>query len=220
MMIVENKYLKLGETYLKFDFEYNESNVQLIKEIILGHVSENLQFKSLNRNDFKISIEFEKGSLKTRIKFWGTLFTIYIAIGQYGSFRAGMRDMEKGFLNISENIIERVEQSPNINHENILNSQKRTGLPSKIKDILNRLNYLHRNTHDLSANEIQEEILALKQEISNILAILEFEGQQQFLIELPDELSENLPAPINKKVNFYMTKYALKPEDNIDFLDE
>ncbi|MCG6190009.1 hypothetical protein [Maribellus maritimus] len=219
-MLLEKKYLKLGETYLKFDFEYNESNILLIKEIILTNFSELTQLKSLKRDDLKISIEFDEGSLKTRIKFWGALITIYIGIGQYGSFRAGLREIEKDMRTLSENIIERIDHNPNINSENIIRTEKRTGLTGKLKRILNRLEYLYGNTHDLSPNQWQEEIFNLKQEISNILTLLEAQEQEQFLNEIPNELRENLPQPENRKVNFYMSKYAIKPEDIVEFIDE
>lgn len=215
------EYLKIGETYLKFDLEYNEANIQLIKEIIEYQIHDIRQNRKLIKEGVKISIEFEEGSLITRVKIWGTvLFSVYIGIGQYGSFRSGLRDGIKDIRYFSEILAERLEQNPNIDSQNIIRTQKRTGLSGKLKKLLNKIESIQQNSNNLTPNQVNDELNQIKQEISNILEILDYDEQQQFLGDIPNEISENLPIPENKKVNYYMNKYALKPEDEIVFINE
>lgn len=220
--MIANKYefLKIGETYLKFDLEYNEANIQLIKEMIEYQIYDIIKKKDYKNEFIKFSIEFDEGSLITRVKLWGSvLFTLYIGVGQYGSFRSGVREAVKDIRNFSTTLTEQLEQNPNINSPHILRIEKRTGISGIIKKIYNRIEYIQQNANNLSPNQVNEELNDIKQEISNILEILDFQEQQQFLNEIPDEISGNLPAPDNKKVNFYINKYVLKPEDEIEFID-
>jgi len=43
---------------------------------------------------------------------------------------------------------------------------------------------------------------------------------QQFLEELPNNYQNNLPEPNDRKVNYYINRYGLKPEDEIEFINE
>ena len=213
------EYYAIGETYLKLDFEFSESNKILLKEIYskkLKGISKEF-FKS---SEIKVSIEFDKGSLKTKIRVWGLVATIYIGIGQYGSFRQGVREIIQDIHGLSEYVIQAIENEQPIGPEHIIRIEKRTGLSGRINNIYNRIDRLERKLNDLSQNEIRDELNSIKQEISNITSILPDDIQQQLLDELPDNYRNNLPAPNNRRVNYLISRYALKPNEEVEFIEE
>lgn len=221
MRYLEKKpeYFEIGETYLKFDFEFIEQNQILIKEAYLKNV-ENISQDFLKSSEvIKISIEFEKGSLKTKIKIWGLAATLYIGIGQYGSFRQGVREIVQDVKNLSEYVVDNFENEPLIGDERIIRYEKRTGLTGRINNIYKRIDKLERQLNTLSQQEIRIELNSIKQDISNILILLPANTQQQFLEELPNNYQNNLPEPNDRKVNYYLNRYGLKPEDEIEFIN-
>lgn len=210
--------IKVGETYLKFDFEYNKSNQDRIKEAYLTQVAQ-LEIEILkNRESFKISIEFDEGSLKTRIVIWGT--AIYLGIANYGSFRAGVREIINDVRWFSDNVIERIDDGPTINANDIIRTEKRTGLPGRIQEVYDRIDRLERNLDNLSNNQIQAEWQKIKQEVSNLVAILPNHDGQVFLNELGQNCRQNLPNPDERRITYLINRYGLKPDEYIEFITE
>jgi hypothetical protein len=221
MKYLEKKpeYFEIGETYLKFDFEFIEQNQSLIREAYLKNVENISQDFFKNSEVIKISIEFEKGSLKTKIKIWRLAATLYIGIGQYGSFRQGVREIVQDVTNLSEYVIDNFENEPQIGDERIIRYEKRKGLTGRINDIYKRIDKLERQLNTLYQQEIRIELNSIKQDISNILILLPENTQQQFLEELPNNYQNNLPEPNDRKVNYFINRYGLKPEDEIEFIN-
>jgi hypothetical protein len=210
--------IKIGETYFRFDFEYNEENQERIKDAYLSQIDQiDTEFLK-NKEFFKIAIEFEKGSLKTRIIVLGT--AIYIGIGQYGSFRSGVREILNDVNWFSENVIERIYNDPNINQNDILRIEKRTGLTGRIQELYNQIERFERNVNNMNNNQIQNELAQIKQEVSNLAVILPNQDEQMFLAELNNNYSQNLPNPNQRRVQYLSNRYGIKPEDEIEFLEE
>lgn len=210
--------IKVGETYLKFDFEYNKSNQDRIKEAYLTQVAQLGREILKNREFFKISIEYDEGSLKTRIVIWGT--AIYLGIANYGSFRAGVREIINDVSWFSKNVIERIDNGPTINANDIVRTEKRTGLPGRIQEVYNRIDRLERNLDNLSNNQIQAELQQIKQEVSNLVYVLPNQDGQEFLNELEQNYSQNLPNPDEKRTTYLINRYGLKPDEDIEFINE
>ena len=221
-MIIERKpeLIKVGETYLKFDYEYNKLNQNRIREAYLREVDQLSREVFKNRELFKISIEYEKGSLKTRVVIWGTITTLYMGIANYGSFRAGVREIINLARWFSDNVIERIDDGPNINHNDIIRTEKRTALPGRIQELYYRIDRLERNLNNLSNNQIQNELLIIKQEVSNLIAVLPNQDAQEFLNDLGQEYNQNLPNPDDRRATYLINRYGLKPDDDIEFINE
>ncbi|WP_268225129.1 hypothetical protein [Sinomicrobium oceani] len=217
--MIERKleFLKVGETYLKFNFEFTKSNQDRIKRVFITQV--NLSSSEILKNKalYKISIEYDEGSLKTRIVIWGTAF--YLGIANYGSFRAGVREIINDVRWFSENVIERMDDGPDIDSHDIIRTEKRTGLTGRIQDVYYRIDRLDRNINNLSNNEMQVELQQIKQEVSNLVAILPDQDGEVFLNDLGDDYSQNLPNPNERKVTYLVNRYGLKPDEEIEFID-
>lgn len=217
MIELKSELIKFGETYLKFDFEYSESSQELIRKAYLRHIPP-LSFRIRdNIQPLKISIEFDKGSLKTRIVVWGTV--IYLGIANYGSFRAGVREIINDVRCFSDFVIERIDDGPNINPNNIIRTEKRTGLTGRIQELYYRIDRIERNLHNLPNNQVQSELQQIKQEISNLVAVLLYQDGQEFLNDLEDKYTQNLPDPDEKRTKYLYNRYVLKPEDQIEFIN-
>jgi len=218
--MIERKleFIKVGETYLKFDFEYNKSNQERIKEAYLIQVAHLEREILKNRELLKISIEYDKGSLKTRIVIWGT--AIYLGIANYGSFRAGVREIINDVHWFSANVIERIDDGPTINENDIIRTEKRTGLPGRIQEVYNRIDRLERKLNNLSNTQIQVELQLIKQEVSNLVAVPPNQAGQEFLNELEQNYSQNLPNPDERRTTYLINRYGLKSDEDIEFINE
>jgi len=212
------KYYKIGEIYFKFDLEFSEENKTLLKKVFSNKVKVIDSKTIFLSGQTKISIEFDEGSLKTRIKFWGNLATIiYIAIGEYGSFRQGIREIIFDINNISEYIINSTKREPTIGMK-IIRIKKGYGIIGKINEILERIDRLENNINNMSKQEIKNELDLIKQEISNISVLLPEDVREEFINELPKDYKNNLPKPDEKKIKFFQKMYMLKPDDEIEFI--
>ena len=209
--------IKVGETYLKFAFEYNDENKERVRQAYLSQVNELSREVLKNREFFKIAIEYDKGSLKTRIVVFGT--ALYLGIANYGSFRAGVREIINDVRWFSENVIERIDDGPNINQNDIIRTEKRTGLTGRIQELYDRIERFERNANNMSQIEIQNEIGRIKQEVANLTAVLPIQDEQAFLAELDNNYSQNLPNPNPKRVSYLINRYGLKPDDEIEFIE-
>ncbi len=211
-------FIKVGETYLKFNLEYTKSNKDLVKKEILFLISQ-LGGEIINNKEvFKISIEYDKGSLKTRIVVWGT--ALCLGIMNYGSFRAGVREIINDAKWLSKNVIEQISTRQHIKQNQLIRTEKRTGLVGRIHDIYKRIEKLEKNTNKLNSSEVQIELEKIKQEISNIIAILPNDKGKEFLSELGQNYNQDLPVPNKSKTSYLMNRYGLKPDEEIEFINE
>lgn len=211
--------IKISETYIKFDLQFNESNKKIIKNAYLEYVGSQTKFllnDSLDKN-LIVTIEYEKGSLKTRIIVWGT--SIYLVVANYGSFRAGIREMINDSKDFSGFICSTIIQDPQINANNIVTFQKRKGIPGRLDEIFIQIDSLQRNVNNLSPLEVQQKLNAIKQEIANIIFVLNPNDRNFFLNSLPENYRNQLPAPQDDKTQYLMNRYGSKPDENIEILN-
>ena len=209
---------KIGETYIKFNFEYSEINKSKIKEAYLSQIGLTSKEYLKNEQLYKISIEFEKGSLKTRIIVWSS--AIYMGIANYGSFRAGVREIISDVKQFSEIVINRIDNDPNINENDIIRTEKRLGLPGRLQELYIRIDNYERNINNLSSMQQQAELNSIKTEIASIIELLSEPDKQAFLNELNNNYSQNLPQPSERRTNYLINRYGLKPEENVEFIEE
>jgi len=215
-LVDTNSTYKISETYIKFDLSFSESNKELIRQAFLRYVETNIEFKDSEFGKLRISIEFDKGSLKTKIIAWGTV--VYLGIANYGSFRAGLREILHDAKSLSELTVNQLKNDPNINDNDFIRFEKRLGIPGRLNDLYKRIDSLQRNANHYSPNELQERLAEVKQDIADIIVILDFATRQQFINELPVNISQNLPEPSPQDVNQWYNRYALKPNDENDYI--
>jgi hypothetical protein len=216
----EAKLYIIGETYIKFDFDYSDLSKSLIKKAYLEQVGLKSRDFLKAKELIKVSIEYDKGSTKTRIIIWGTVVNIYLGIGNYGDFKSGVREIINDVKSFSTYVIDHIDDDPNINQNDILNTQRRTGLPGRINELYKRIESLEQNLNNLSNNEVQIELQEIKGEIANISEVLSGQERNSFLQSIDNNYKQNLPQPDNRKTTYLYNRYALKPEDDIEIIEE
>lgn len=204
---MENKRLKIAETYIKLDLEFNEGRNREL-EIILKRAVE----KSIK--DFKYSetiiydIDFDKGSTKAKVAFFAFLNGMI--------FYADLKDSVKTIYNdvkwLSEQVITNAREESDLIDNNIIRTERRTGIIGRLKTALSRIDYLQANLNNLGNNQLQIELNQLHQEVANLIQLLDHIEQQAFIQFLPQGVRDNLPEPNQNEVQRLMRLYAIKPE--------
>lgn len=217
-MTREIELYKIGETYIKFDLEFSDNNKYKITEAYLSEVGTISRQYFKNEIRYKISIEYDKGSLKTRIVVWSA--AIYMGIANYGSFRAGIRELINDNRQFSQAVINRIDNGPAIDGDDIIRSEKRSALPGRLQELYRRIDTYERNLDQLSNADQQNELAEIKIEIASLLELLSHQDTQAFLQDLGDSYNQNLPEPNQKRTDYLINRYALKPEEEAQFIEE
>jgi hypothetical protein len=207
---------KISETYIKLNIDYNSDKKQTIRRTLI-QVAEK-EFADFKYKDgLIVVIEIEKGSLKTKVVIYGAI--IIQGIANYGSIRQGINQIYDDVKTVSERVIQSARLDDNDIDNNIIRTEKRTGLIGRLKRTLDRIECLQTNFNDLGNNQVQEDLISLRQDLANIIELLNQEERQAILNSLPTEIGNNLPQPQDKGMKHIYNLYALKPKD-IEVNDE
>ncbi len=212
--LTKTKY-KVAETYFKLDVSFNKENNEKLEKIINSVVEkEILKLKYLSEFQYSeeiiYEIEFEEGSTKIRVLFFATIVNGLIF---YGSLRQGLSQVYSDIKWLSENVITDARQQDEIIGNNVIRTEKRTGLIGRLKRILDRIEYLQNNLNVIGNNQAQVELTNLYQELADIIQVLDLQERQTFVNNLPAEISGNLPEPNEKRVIHFYNLYGLKPKE-------
>ena len=134
----------LCEAYTKLDidiFHDKRKLAQLEKELI-GFFTERAKFYI--GNDVEIRIEFEKGSLITKLKVVGSAALIVAsAIAEYGSFREGISQMTKDAATLAHSANLEVTFRTRAAHCDRISAERRKGIFGRVDDLILRLDSVH-----------------------------------------------------------------------------
>lgn len=162
----------LANIFIQIDlnFSENEKNYgyKYLKNIIESYGN------TIYRQDIRLKLEFKDGSLKIYIIIIGT---IYLAIGQYGSFRSGIDYIKKDTKLLHQIIINDLNKN-GLEKNQILKSKIDSSTISRISRLINRIEKVQNSNHSK---------IKLKNEINNILKYT-----QKILYELENKNDEAL----------------------------
>jgi hypothetical protein len=211
-----DKY-KIAEAYIKLKLQYNDTNKAKIRKALLKAAEiEISEFKYKDGLIYVVLIE--KGSIKAKIIIYGTV--IIQGISNYGAIRQGLDLIWQDAKRASEYVINRAKQNDDqINDNTIERTERRTGLIGRIKRILDRIDYLERNIDNIGHNQVRAELSKLRQDMANILELLNEQDKQAIMDTLSPDTRNNLPNPTEKGMRHLYNQYALKPDD-IDYKQE
>jgi hypothetical protein len=209
---LSNKFgkYKISETYIKLNIEYNIDNRRKIRSV-LSRIAEKEILELKYKDDFIYYIEFDKGSLKSRVIIYGSL--IIQGIIFYGELRQGLSQIYADLQTVSERVIENAKGEDNLIDNNIIRTERRTGLIGRLKRTIDRIDFLQSNLNDLGNNQVQNELALLRQNLANILELLDQQERQAVFDSLPAEIRHNLPIPEENGMEHIYNLYGLKPKD-------
>lgn len=205
---MKKKRLKIAETYIKLDLDFNESRNREL-EIILKKAVEKSISDFKYRDELVYEIDFDKGSTKAKVAFFAFLNGMI--------FYADLKDSIKTIYNdvqwLSEQVISNAKQESNLIDDNIIRTERRTGIIGRLKTVLSRIEFLQNNLNDLANNQVQIELNQLYQEVANLVQLLDDIQRQTFIQALSQDVRNNLPIPNQNDVLHLERLYAIKPEE-------
>lgn len=154
----------LSNYYFHFDLELNENQKKKFNEYIEEYLK-NLS-KVIYKQNVDVHIQIENGSIKTWILLLGSL---YIAIGNYGSFRAGIDQLISDSKIINKIIINDFYKN-GIKQNIILKNKRELAIPDRIRKVLLQIDRFEKNYNSKSIDEkeIQKIIYKLKRILTQI----------------------------------------------------
>ena len=205
----ENAKYKIFETYIKLDIDFKSDKKLSIGSTLLK-VAE-IQIREKELRDIEIIIAADEGSLKAKVIAFGA-FT-YMAVSNYGSFRSGLTQIYDDVKYVSERIIVQSRNDDSDIDNNIIRTEKRTGLTGRLKRVLDSIYFIQVNINNLNQIEMRQELNSLKQDLVNILEIMNAQEKNEILNSLDEDIRNNLPRPDNAGVHHIYNLYARKPDD-------
>ncbi|MEQ9007892.1 MAG: hypothetical protein RLP12_08415, partial [Ekhidna sp.] len=136
----------------------------------------------------EVSVRVEEGSLKTWVLVGGT--SIFNLVVNYGEIRDGIDHLVSDSRDFSEHVIESFESDNHIPDAAIARTERRLGIPGKIKRFYSDIDNL--NSDDLSANERADEIDRLQAEFLEIIDLMPNPDDKQIFIDAI-EFEEDVP---------------------------
>lgn len=205
---MEQRRLKIAETYIKLDLDFNESRNKELEIIFKRAVEKSiLDFK--HSQTLVYEIEFDKGSTKAKVAFFAFLNGMI--------FYADLKDSIKTIYNdvqwLSEQVISNARQDSNLIDNNIIRTERRTGIIGRLKAVLSRIEFLQNNLNNLANNQVQAELVQLYQEVANLVQLLDDIERQTFIQSLSQDVRNNLPNPNQNEVLHFERLYAFKPDE-------
>lgn len=188
----------LCQAYVHIDpVEIPEEKLELLRKELELFVTTRGRFFLYNEVNTKV--EFKEGSLKV----YGTILgALYIAIGQYGSFRSGVDYLAQDTKRLAECIASESLFLSQSRHKNILRVEARTGVAGNLKSIIDTLEQISRELADKDASISAKHLAEARDKIESLLGKLldpkDIPFVKSGLCELFKELFPQIPPQRSK----------------------
>lgn len=216
---------ELAQTYIRFDFKADEEFKIALEKYLLykGKLyAKELFDKDLVSDEFYFIVETEEGSLKSRLKIFGT--AVLTGLITYGEIRSSIDQLIQDARDISNHIVSDVANEQNIDPNSIVRVEKRLGVPGQLKRLFNDIDNLNRNRNNLTEQQQTDLINRISNRYRKLIGILdqptieqiEFQFREQNInyITQPNQL----PIP-NDDENNFQTLMAIR-EDELFLIGE
>jgi len=205
---MEKKRLKIAETYIKLDLDFNESRNREL-EIIFRKAVEKSIIDFKYRETLIYDIDFDRGSTKAKVTFFAFLNGMIF----YADLKDSIKTIYKDVQWLSEQVISNAREDNSLIDNNVIRTERRTGIIGRLNTVLTRIEFLQNNLNNLGNNQIQLELNQLYQEVANLVQLLDNLERQTFVQSLPWGVRNNLPAPNQNEIQHLIRLYSMKPDD-------
>lgn len=187
----------------KFDLNFHEIDLQET-EPYLSDIASKYSDIIYNQKT-NIHVKLEEGSLKATLLVLGTL---YIGIGQYGSFRSGIDYMISDAKLLMHLVTSQIIKN-GLNEANIIDSKRVKCDPDKIRRVLLSIERLELNKN-LAPEEIKKEISKIKTSVRNICGHLSQEDAGFLVSSIQEKY-----WPDDHNIPYFIERYnlVLREED-------
>ncbi|MEZ8482611.1 hypothetical protein [Vibrio splendidus] len=137
---------------------------------------ENLRAFALSRTEFflseglEINIEFEEGSIKTRVTVIGGMMLLLQGISSYKDFREGIQLLYSDSKWLSDAIISESLYQTKAKHHDVIRVEARTGIIGSVHKVLNQLERIKSGAKGvMAAADIAEKLDDVQDELSKLM---------------------------------------------------
>lgn len=208
-LCMEKKRLKIAETYIKLDLEFNEGRNSELEIILRKAVIQSISDFKYNET-LVYDIDFDKGSTKAKVVFFAFLNGMIF----YADLKESINTIYNDVKWLSEQVINNARQESDLIDNNIIRTERRTGIIGRLNTVLKKIEFLQTNLNNIGNNQTQIELNGLYQEVASLIQLLDNIEQQTFIQALPQGIRNNLPAPNQNEVQHYERLYAIKPDED------
>lgn len=196
----------LAVVYLHLDFDLSYDDFEATREYLTNVAG---RYSSIiYRQDSNIRVELRDGSVKAWILVAGS---IYVAIGQYGSFRSGVDQIIKDAKSVKEYIADTLVKD-GVSESRIIEVKRNHCLPDRIRRLFLRIDRFDKRIVDMTPAEKVREAELIVRTVARISDELGYqEDLDQFLSCLDDRFK---PSPERLKL---MYRSAIRKEES--FMD-
>ncbi len=189
----------LCQAYIHIDpVPLDRSEYEAFKKNIQEYL--NSRGKFFLYEDVETAIELKDGSLKIYATILGAL---YLAIGQYGSFRAGVDYLSSDVKRLSEVIVSESLFQSKSRHDNVKRIEARIGIIGSLKKIVNEIDHIRDLFGQAEPDNITKRIRSLYDKVAKMLSKLKDDNDIKYIKEnLREEIEAipNNPIPLPKKL--------------------
>jgi hypothetical protein len=181
----------------QFDLNFQEIDLQETESYLRDITSKYSDIIFGQQTDIRAILE--EGSLKATLLVLGTL---YIAIGQYGSFRSGIDYMINDAKSLKDLVSSQIIKN-GLNEASIMESKRIQCDPDKIRKVLLSIERLE-SKKNLVPEEIEKDISKIKTSVRNICGHLNDEDAGFFVSSIQQRY-----WPDDRKIPYFIERYNL-----------
>ncbi|MCW8894251.1 MAG: hypothetical protein OQK48_03610 [Sulfurimonas sp.] len=148
-------------------------------------------------DDIGTDIALKDGSLKVYASIFGAF---YLAIAQYGSFRAGVDYLEKDVKRLSEVIISESLFKSKSRYNNIVRVEARVGIIGSLKSIVYEIDYIKSLIGEVEPEDIAKRMNLLSKDVEKVINNLKSDKdiiyiKENLFIEISEIPKQAIPLP-------------------------
>lgn len=181
----------------RFDLNFQEIDLKETESYLSDITSKYSDIIFDQQTDIRATLE--EGSLKATLFVLGTL---YIAIGEYGSFRSGIDYMINDTKSLKDLVSSKIVKN-GLNEADIMESKRIQCDPDKIRKVLLSIERLE-SKKNLAPEEIEKDISKIKTSVRNICRHLSNEDAGLFVSSIQQKYWPN-----DREIPYFIERYNL-----------
>ncbi|MEH6518735.1 MAG: hypothetical protein V7742_18815 [Halioglobus sp.] len=204
----------LSVAYVHLKLSASVSEIEAVQEY-LTIIGKNYAHE-LYKQEIYIEVHVEAGSLKAWVVVAGSL---YIGIGQYGSFRSGIDHLVKDARTFGEAVSSTFIETADIDNEKVYRIERRLGIPGRIKRLLSKIDQIEQA--DYVSRLAVRDLSDLRLEVQGIVDDLDSEEDISLLVSnLPNVYRDVRRKRERNRGNISNDISAMRPDYYEDFVSD
>ncbi|WP_312478939.1 hypothetical protein [Stutzerimonas nitrititolerans] len=193
---------RLAALYLKLDLEipiYEQEPSRTYLQGLVRRLS-----SEIYRQDVEVEVHFRQGSLEVWIMVAGS---IYVAIGNYGSFRSGVKQIVEDTKAL-KNILVSSLRKDGVAEAVILKQRQLAATPERVRRLLMRIDRFERKLPEFAEEEAKARLRRILKAVQELTYEMEFPEDINLLMANLDERFHPLhkPAHLRHQKSFDLEK--------------